>query len=345
MAISITNIYEILGKGGTGSPGDNLSLAHCVLGTPPSVNPNNVSATYNVVGNAWGYSPIGANTISMGNIQSYYNAGDFINNTNPRMYFKFAPTADIAADLYGDNISYPRTFPYNQSQLGVKMNNTNVTGGGILGTYTYAANSYTTWTSVAAGDSYKFPNAANNSATICFWFKPAVQASNRNFLWADADAVGDVNPYRGWWLQYNTGNTIGFSRGDGTGAASSDRYSWTGTAVFDGSGDFWQFAAVLVSNDENTVSTGTNYMWGYAYSSRTGTWSWTNGATYLSGTAGAMAWSGDSGTETTNCMIINPLGNTSAGLVMDIGHIYVFNGELTTTQVEYVRELTDGYTY
>lgn len=342
MAISITNIYEILGKSGAGSIGDNMSLADCVLGAPPSVNPNNVSSLYNMYGNAWGYAPQGDNTISMGTVESYYNAGDFINNTTPQMRFKFVPPSDIAADLYGDNTSYPRTFPYNKGELGVKMNNTNVGDGGILGTYSYDVDSYTTWTSVASGDSYKYPNASSNSATICMWIKPITPGTSRNFIWADIDSIGDVNPYRGWWAQYNGDNTIGFNRGDGTGAASTDRYSFTGNATFDGSGDYWQFVAFLVSNDENTVSTGTNYMWAYVWNGRS--YAWSNGATYLSGSGGAMAWSSDSGTETTNCMANNPLGNTSAGLEYDMGHFYVFNGELSTTQVEYVRELTDGYT-
>lgn len=343
MAISIANIYELLGKGGVPSVGDNLSLADCTIGTHPYYDPNNANAAYNLVGNAWGYAPQGDNTISMGNINTYQLAGYFTNNSSPAiMLFKFSPPADIAADLYGDNTSYPQTFPYNKGQLGVKMNNTNVSSGGIAGTYAYGVNSYTTWTSVAAGDSYKIPNAGSNSATICFWFKPVTPGTNRNFLWADADAVGDVNPYRGWWLQYNSNNTVGFSRGDGTGAASSDRYSFTGTATFDGSGDYWQFAAVTISNNSNTIGTSTNYMWAYVWNGLSYTWS--NGTTYLSGTGGAMAWSADSGTETTNCFIINPLGNTSNGLQFDLGHLYIFNGVLSTTQVEYVRETTDSYT-
>lgn len=339
--ISIANIYEILGKSGTATAGDNLSLADCVIGTTPAVNPNNVSSVYNVFGNAWGYSPIGDNTISMGNVSDYYSAGDF-GNGNPPVRFKFTPTANIAADLIGDAASYPNTFPYNIGQLGVKMNNTNVSAGGISGTYSYPVNGYTTWTSVAAGQSYKFPNATNTSATICFWFKPTIQASNRNFFWSDIDAIGDVNPYRGWWLQLNTTGTIGFNRGDGQGAAASDRYSFTTSGVF-ASGQ-WQFCAIMISRNENTISTTTNYAWSYVYSTRTSTWSWVNGATFLSGTGVAMAYSGDSGTENTNCMAFNPQGNTSLGLVMDVGHVYVFSGELSTTQVEYVRELTDSYT-
>jgi hypothetical protein len=338
--ISITNIYELLGKSGAGSVGDNMSLADCVIGTAPDVDPLNVDSAYNVVGNAWGYNPTGDNTISMGNISDW--STPFSNNSLPQMRFKFSPPADIAADLYGDNTSYPRTFPFNKGELGVKMNNTNVGDGGIAGTYDYDVNSYTTWTSVAVGDSYKFPSANSTSATICMWIKPVTPSTARNFIWADIVSIGTVNPYRGWWAQYNTNNTIGFNRGDGTGGAASDRYSFTGSATFDGSGDYWQFLAFLVSNDENTVSTGTNYMWAYVWNGRS--YAWSNGATYLSGSGGAMAWSSDSGTETTSCMANNPLGNTSNGLDYDMGHFYVFNGELSTTQVEYVRELTDDYT-
>jgi hypothetical protein len=317
-----------------------MSLADCVIGTAPDVDPLGVDSTYNVVGNAWGYNPTGDNTISMGNISDW--STPFSNNSLPQMRFKFSPPADIAADLYGDNTSYPRTFPFNKGELGVKMNNNNVEDGGIAGTYTYGVDSYTTWTSVAVGDSYKFPSAGSNSATICFWFKPITPEVNSNFLWADADAIGDVNPYRGWWIQYNDTNTVGFSRGDGGGSAASDRYSFTSSATFDGSGDYWQFCAILVSYDENTITTGTNYVWAYVWNGRS--YAWSNGATFLSGTGGAMTWSADSGTETTNCFIINPLATTSAGMTADLGHLYVFDGELSTTQVEYVRELTDGYT-
>ena len=342
MAIAISTIYERLGKS-TPSAGDNLSLSRSIIGAPPSVDPNNVDSTYNTLGNAWGYSPVGDNTISMGTADDYYTIGGaFKNDQNPKMLFKFVPPSDVAADLYGDESAYSATFPFNKGQLGIKMNNTSVTGGPLLGTYSYAVNAYTTWTSVAAGTSYKVPNSSNNSATICMWIKPVTPGTNRNFIWADIDSIGDTNPYRGWWAQYNTNNTIGFNRGDGTGAASSDRYSFTGSATFDGSGDYWQFVAFLVSNNENTVATGTNYMWAYVWNGRS--YAWSNGATYLSGSGGAMAWSSDSGTETTNCMANNPLGNTSTGLEYDMGHFYVFDGELSTTQVEYVRELTDGYT-
>jgi len=340
--VSISTIYERLGKG-TPSAGDNLSLANTPIGAPPSVDPDNLSATYNVYGNAWANVPFGRN-ISMGNADSWYTAGDFKNDSSPKMTFKFSPPSDVAADLYGDESTYSATFPYNKGQLGIKMNNILVADGGIAGTYAYDVNSSTTWTSVAPGTSYKHPNTSNTSATICFWFKPITQATARNFFWSDVDAIGDINPYRGWWFQFNTTGTIGFNRGDGTGTAASDRYSFTSTAVFDGSGDFWQFAAVLISNNENTVTTGTNYFWGYRYDGRSSTWGWVNGASYTSGTGGAMAYSADSGTETTNCFAINPQGNTSNGLQFDIGHIYVFTGELSTAQVEYVREMTDGYT-
>jgi hypothetical protein len=341
MAIAISTIYERLGKG-TPSVGDNLSLARSVIGSPPSVNPNNVSSLYNTYGNAWGNAPQGDHNISMNTADSYYSAGDFKNDGSPKMQFKFVPPADIEADLYGDEPTYSATYPFNKGALGIKMNNNNVTPGGILGTYTYGVDSYTTWTSVAAGDSYKVPSTSNNSATICFWFKPITPEVNSNFLWADADAVGDVNPYRGWWIQYNDTNTVGFSRGDGGGSASGDRYSFTSSATFDGSGEYWQFCAILVSYNENTITTGTNYVWAYVWNGRS--YAWSNGATFLSGTGGAMTWSADSGTETTNCFIINPLATTSAGMTADLGHLYVFEGELSTTQVEYVRELTDGYT-
>ena len=347
MTVLLSDIYNYMNKVGTGSagafaPGSNLSLGNAAVGSSPIYNPNNVSSTYTIFGNRLGYNPF-ENTISMGDAQTYYNAGDFRNDIDPWMTFKFHPSSLIAADLYGDAVTYPSTYPRNIGQNGVQMNNTNVSDGAIDGTFTYASNSYTTWTSVAPSDSYKYPNTTNTSATICFWFKPTVQGTLRNFFWADVDAIGDVNPYRGWWFQYNTNNTVGFSRGDGTGAGAPDRRSFTGTATFDGSGNYWQFVSIMISKNENTITTGTNYMWAYVWNGRS--YAWSNGATFLSGTGGAMAWSADSGIETTNCFAINPLGNTSAGMVMDIGHIYVFNGELTTTQVEYVREMTDnGYT-
>lgn len=350
MAISISNIYEMLGKGGTGSPGDNLSLADCIIGTTPAVDKSNLSAEYNKFGNSWGYNPTGDNTISMGNISSYYSAGDFGNGQAQAapVRFKFTPPSSIAADLIGDSTSYPRTFPYNIGQLGVKMNNTNVSAGGISGTYSYPVNGYTTWTSVAAGQSYKIPNAGGTSATIAFWFKPTVQGTLRNFFWSDIDAIGDVNPYRGWWLQFNTTGTVGFSRGDGTGAASTDRYSFTTNGVF--ASGYWQFCVIQISNNENTINVGTNFAWCYRYDTRTSSYGWVSGASFLSGAGGAMAYSGDSGTETTNCMAFNPLGNTSNGLVMDVGHVYIFNGELpynpfnSTEYQEYIRVMTDGYT-
>jgi len=338
--ISIANAYEAVAKSGAGTPGDNLSLGDITIGCPPTVDPNNVDSAYNLIGNAWGFNPTGDNTVSLGNISDYSALGGFQNNIG--MTFKFTPTANIAAELLGQDGNYANTFPYNKGQLGIKMNNTNVSSGGISGTYSYPVNGYTTWTSVAAGTVYKLPSASATTATIAFWFKPTIQGTNRNFLWSDHDAIGDVNPYRGWWFQLNTDGKIGFNRGDGTGAASSDRYSFATSAAF--ASGYWQFAAILINQSSNTVTSGTNYAYCYVYNTRTSTWGWTNGASYVSGTGGAMAWSGDSGTETTNMMSFNPLGSTSNGLVMDVGHMYIFSGALSQTYIEYIVDVTNGYT-
>lgn len=338
--LSIANAYESVGKSGTANPGDNLSLGDITLGCPPTVSIYDVQSAYNVVGNAWGYNPTGDNQVSLGTISDHSALGGFQNNIG--MKFKFTPTAALAADCLGADGNFANTFPYNIGQLGIKMNNTNVSSGGLSGTYSYPVNGYTTWTSVASGTVYKIPSASGTSATIAFWFKPTIQASARNFFWADHDAIGDVNPYRGWWMQLNTDGKIGFNRGDGTGAASSDRYSFASSGVFT-SGQ-WQFAAIIINQSSNTIGTGTNYAYCYVYDSRTSTWGWTNGASFVSGTGGGMAWSGDSGTETTNMMSFNPLGSTSNGLVMEVGHVYIFQGSLSQGYVETIRELTDGYT-
>lgn len=339
--ISIANIYELLGKGGTNVQGDNLSLRSSAIGLTPAVNILNVSASYNLYGNSNPYSPVGPNTTSMGNISDWQST-DF---DDASMRFKFNPLANITADLMGDKTQFPRTFPHNLGTLGVRMNNTATSAGSVTGTFQYGASSHTTWTSVAVGDSYKLPNLANVSATICIWFKPTTPAANRNWIWADMDAVNDFNPYRGWWLGYTPANKLEFNRGDGNGSSSGNRRSFVGSATFDGVNDRWQFVSIIISNNQNTATSSTNWMYAYVFNGTTHVWS--NGASILTaspGTGGAMAWSADSGTETTNCMIINPSAPSGTGFIHELGHMYVFDSALTQTQVEYVREMTDIYT-
>ena len=339
--ISIANIYELLGRGGTNVQGDNLSLRSSAIGLTPAVNPLNVSAEYNKYGNSNPYSPVGPNRTSMGNISDWQST-DF---DDANMRFKFNPLAGITAELMGDKTQFPRTFPYNLGALGVRMNNNSTSAGSFPGTFAYGASSHTTWTSVASGDSYKIPNVSNVSSTICVWFKPTVNAANRNWIWADMDAVNDFNPYRGWWLTYNNSNKIEFNRGDGLGGASGNRRSFIGSSTFNGTGNYWQFATIIISNNNNTATTSTNWMYAYVWNGSAYVWS--NGASVLTaspGSGGAMAWSADSGLETTNCMIVNPSGPSGTGLVHELGHMYVFNSALTQTQAEYVREMTDIYT-
>ena len=99
--ISISGIYEILGKGGTKVQGDNLSLRSTAIATSPAVNPNNISATYNLYGNADGFSPIGNNITSMGNIYDWSSLGGGTDFDDNGLVFKFNPTAGIEADLIG----------------------------------------------------------------------------------------------------------------------------------------------------------------------------------------------------------------------------------------------------
>jgi hypothetical protein len=339
--IKLSEIYELVGRGGSNVQGDNLSLRSSAIGLTPAVNELNVSATYNLYGNAAPYSPIGPNRTSMGSISDWMST-DF---DDASMRFKFNPLAGIAAELMGDRTQFPRTFPNNLGgALGIRMNNTATSAGSVPGTFAYGVSSYTTWTSVASGDSYKLPNISATSATICIWFKPTTPASgNRNWIWADMDAINDFNPYRGWWLAYTSANILEFNRGDGLGNTSGNRRSFAGSATFNGSAAKWQFAAIIISNSDNTASSTSNWMYAYVWNGSAYVWS--NGATTIAGSpgsGGAMAWSVDSGTETTNCMIINPLVGT--GFQHELGHMYVFGGALTQTQVEYVRDMTDTYT-
>lgn len=340
--ISISSIYETLGKGGTNVQGDNLSLRSTAIGTSPAVNPGNISATYNVYGNGDGFSPVGNNTTSMGNIYDWSSIGGGSDFNDNGLVFKFNPTANIEADLIGNSVDHPRTFPYNVGVLGIKMNNTNVTAGSVSGTLSYGASSYTTWTSVAPGTSFKVPNVSNTSMTICMWFKPTTPSTNRNFLHTDVPAINSFNPYRGVYLTYTTANKIDFSRGDGGGTASSDRRTFTSSATFNGTSGKWQFVTIIVSNNLDTAATTTNWMYSYIWNGSA--YAWSNGATINSGTAVAMAFSADSGTETTNTMAINAAGSAGNGLVHELGHLYIFNRALSQTEAEYVREMTDLYT-
>jgi hypothetical protein len=44
-------------------------------------------------------------------------------------------------------------------------------------------------------------------------------------------------------------------------------------------------------------------------------------------------------------MIINPSGNVGTGMVFNLGHMYMFGENMSFSQIQYVKDITDGGTY
>ena len=346
---SLSGLYATGNKNwGTGTQGP-YSLGMGLALFTPGTDPTDPTSYYNnYAGNSdWISSPL--TNVSLKDIQTT-QAG--LNTWGAQ--FKFNPLLNnqdpYPGCYYGSVEDYPKSVPVWDGSNGLPQPSnpifvgTNVSNG-TDNVLTLGASSYATTTSVARGSSYKLPTSTANTAvfTLCVWIKPTVPGAARNWLWNDMDAVADYNPYRGIGCNMQTSGQIRWQRGDGGGTSSSDRYTFGTTATLPT--NQWAFVALQTANYTNTVSTTYNYAYCYVYDSRTASWSWVNGASYISGTAVGMTYSGDSGTTTTQCMILNPSGNTSAGLVWELGHMYFLNQAIaSTTSVDYFREQTDIYT-
>lgn len=345
---SLSALYTAGNKNwGAGTQGP-YSLAMGLALFTPGTDPTDATSEYNNYAgvNDWVSTP--KTNISLKDIQTV-QAG--LNTFGGQ--FKFNPLLNdnvAAGCYYGSVEDYPKSVPVwdaatNPPAVGNPAFYETSVGDGDYGARSFGASSYATTTSVARGSSYKLPTSTANTAvfTLCVWIKPTVPGAARNWLWNDMDGIGDTNPYRGIGCNMQTSGQIRWQRGDGGGNASSDRYTFGTTATLP-TGQ-WAFVALQTANYTNTVSTTYNYAYCYVYDSRTASWGWTNGASYISGTGVGMTYSGDSGTTTTQCMILNPFGNTSAGLVYELGHMYFLNQAVnSTTSINFVREQTDIYT-
>jgi len=344
---SLSGLYALGNKNNGLGSYTNLSLGFSLALFDGGLDPTDATSEYSnyAMQNDWVTAPYSGLSLSaaqttQGGVASFNGEFKF----NPLLPLDPGPGC-----YYGLVENYPKSTPVALTSEGTSDANpyfveTSVSSG-TDGVRVFGASSYATMESCARGSSYKQPATTNAGDVVTFavWMKPTIPGAARNWLWNDMDAVNDFNPYRGIGCNIQTSGQIRWQRGDGGGTLSSDRYTFGTTATLPS--DQWAFIVVQTANNTNTVSTSYNYCWAYIYNARTSSWGWTNGASYISGTGGIMSYSSDSGTNTTQCMIFNPAGSASAGLVWELGHLFFYNQAIgNTTNVEYLREQTDIYT-
>lgn len=339
--ISIRNIYEQGGKNGLVADSFNLSLG--LVGgslTDPSVDGTAIEGTMaNYAGqNDFVAAPIQS---SMDALFNLYSWGSLFFQYNANLNLT---AGGIVGSLYdGYDNAIPLAQPGND--LSPTFSETNVSTGGVAYCRSLGTTSRIGVATVEAGEQYKLPSSGSTGpAWVAVWMKPTIPGTARNWMWNDLDGENDFNPYRGLGCNIQTTGQIRWQRGDGGGTASSDRYTFGTTATLPT--DQWALVilqAIASGAQRNSISTSYNYAYCYVYDSRTATWGWVNGASYISGTGVDIAISGPGATTYTNNMWLNPSGTASTGLVWEMGSMYWGEGGLGSIY-DNIRYNTDIYT-
>lgn len=288
--IGVSNIYTEMGKGG----GSNQSLGYVQFGANDIYNAD------------FTYDHSGFYPVSVNNFKSY-------NHLN--MEFRYLPALDGEADTYGTGQYqfYDGNPACNLANCTQNTNNLEFNG----------TNEYAIWDVVAGGKSYK--PGASGVGVIAAWIQPQNNGAGQvGILVNDQPSTGAPTAYYGHtWNFYGTNNKIRFTKGDGTGAASSDRRSFE-TAGALASAE-WNFVAIQISYNSNTVSTSAVYSWVWNGSTQT----WTNGATFLSGTGGNMAYNSSTGR-----MIFSAANSGGVYFAGSIGPVWAFDQSMSTADIE-----------
>ena len=342
--ISMNHIYEAGGK--SGNPAQSFDLSLGFVGpalTDPSIDG---SVTQGAIAHYAGLNDFitSPTEISMGDLIGFYTWGDIFFQYNANLN---SDPGGVVGSIYD---GYVNSIPIGQAGIGVvylspTFSETNVSQGSIAYCRSLGASSRIGVATVNAGEQYKLPPSSSGDPWwMALWMKPTIPGAARNFMWNDMDAENDFNPYRGIGASMQTTGQIRWNRGDGGGTTSSDRYTF-GTSATLPSGEWALVILQFIGSggNRNVISTSTNYAYCYVYNSRTGSWGWTNGASYISGTGVDIAISGPGGSTYTNNMWLNPSGTAGTGLVWEMGSMYWGKGSLASTY-DNIRYNTDIYT-
>lgn len=296
--VSVSGIYSEVGKSTT----TNLSLG-------------DLRFAANDIDNQSFATTSSSSNVTMGNWRGYDHRS---------MKFRYNPP--LGYETYYDTSSTALG-----SGLGFTKSNT--TAGDYTGTLAYnGSNSYSYFDGVSGGTAYK--QNSSGYTTIVFWIKmDNTPAANVNILTTDLDGLADNAPYKGFHFNLTTTGQIRPVRGDGTGTSSSDRRSF-GTSYTLNAGE-WQMCAFILSHNNNTASSSTNY----SYTKFAG--GEEEGLSFLSGTGGALAFEDGSG-GSTDAMYLST-GVNSRYFRGSFGHFWVFAEALSADDITSLHEGTNSY--
>tara|TARA_R110001592_G_scaffold20044_3_gene81825 strand:+ start:231 stop:1442 length:1212 start_codon:yes stop_codon:yes gene_type:complete len=198
----------------------------------------------------------------------------------------------------------------------------------------------------AGSGSYKIPGNSGDSQSVftAFWIKieqfPAdpIETSIVGTNMPGGSTRGNQawSPYSGLLINTNRRGNIIVYRGDGTGAASSDRTTWRSTWGMQPNS--WNFVCIRTHQVTSTVNNGINQMWVYKNAGRG--YAWSSGASYVSGTGGRIKYMNPG-----EC-VFSP-GTNSGYFNGQIGHFYQFweissGAQVTDSDRETMAYVTDS---
>ena len=195
---------------------------------------------------------------------------------------------------------------------------------GLSTSYFYHQSNFQNNKGIPCGSgSYKVPQSGDNESVVfMFWLKVPSFPENNTAIWCNSMPIGTTggspgnepwSPYNGYMCQVTSNGSLIFIRGDDTGASSTDRRSFRTTWQMDE--DKWNFIAVRLHASSNSVTTTTNWCWGYRDGGRGYTWN--NGLQFVSGTGGSVSYRNRYG------MVVSP-GTNNRYFTGSIGHFYIF---------------------
>lgn len=287
-------LYKEMGKGNTGT---NYSLYAVRNGT----NDIDVST----------YAAANANQTQMGSYKNY----DHMNLT-----FRYNTNQTFDNDTYDD---------LNSTGFGANVAFTNSATQGTNWWEFNGSSNYGYFSAVNSGASYKQGTSGN--MVIAWWFHPGDNSAGQTVVLGNNVPLGSVSAYQGYRFDIN-GSAIRCIRGDGTGAASSDRRTFASVDFI--AQEEWNFIAFQGAYNNTTLNTSNNYFWTW---NQTG--GWQNGISFLSGTGGNLSYSAST---TSEYLALSSYNNGSRYYNGYIGGIYVFDQTMTQTDIETLKDNTQS---
>ena len=237
--------------------------------------------------------------------------------------FRFNTAITNTNDTYDDE----DPIHFGDDAAGIDFTATGAFGGNDYWTFD-GTNDYGQFEDVAAGDAYKLGTTGN--MVIAFWCRPNYRGgpSGNTDILGTNNPIGTISQYRGYRFILQTDMQVRIQRGDGDGTGSQDRRTFeTSTALVEGE---WNFIAWQGAYNNQTMNTSNNYAW--VWNATNG---WQNGATFLGGSGGNLAY------NATDPMTLSNHASGGRYYNGDIGGIWCFNGTVGTTDIETLKDNTN----